>query len=540
MAKKLIIFLVVLAITVPAFAITSAQDDEQVLYVALDVGPGGNNNAMPYNYGAGNTMFIKMFTPLFVWNADSTDVEPFIVESYESNEDFTVWTFKLREDVYFSDGEQLTAADVKFTADFMTAPDIALSRFSEVNLAFGPILGFDEYRNGEADELVGVQVQDDFTFTYTLSEPNPRMYGRMYHTYIFPEHAIDFEPSEYETTDFWFSDKQVGAGPFHVSDFARDEFMELVPNEYYFKGEPKLDRLVNRYFPDETAAVLALTAGEIDFTYISPDVIGTLDEDTFEIWGGNSYVSVMFHLNYNTSPEPWQELKVRQAFLYAIDRDAIVETVLEGTHSVLPCTAPLTDVYPEGLNYFEYDPDKAKQLLDEAGVDPSDLGPIDWITHPGYTNPTHKDAIQAVQAYLAEIGIEAEMRYLDIATWRSTYLKEGYNMGYRGIAYRIFGPPIELLYTNDGAHGGNVTGWDFEATGFETVVEEILDAPTFEEYQAKLGELCMMENEQLPWLPMWVGDRFGAANQRIKDFYWYPAGGGGPYDDHAELWYIED
>ena len=539
MSKKLIVLLVALALLVPSFAMTSAQEGEQVLYVGLDVGPGGYNNSMPYNYGAGHTMHVKMFSPLFIWNADSTDVVPFIVESYEANDDFTVWTFKLREDVYFSDGVQLKASDVKFTADFMTAPDILLTTFNHINEAFGQIQGFAERRAGEADELVGVQVIDDFTFQYTLTASNPRMYSLMYGTYVFPEQAIDFLPSEYESTDWWYSDREVGSGPFKVANFQRDEYMELVPNEYYFQGKPKLDRLVERYFPDETAAVLALVAGEIDFSYISPDVIPTLDQNTFEIFGGNSYVSIFFHINYLHSPEAWKDLRVRQAFMYAIDRQAIVDAVLEGTHSVIPCLSPVSDIYPEGMNDYAYDPDKAKALLAEAGVDPADLGTIDWITHPGYANPMMQDAIQASQAYLADIGIKAEMRYLDLPTWRSTYPAGDYGMGYRGQGYRIFAPPLDALYTNAGGQGGDMVGWDWAATGFEDKVTEINTAPTFDEYKARLGELCMMENEQLPWLPMWVGDRFGALNKRVHDFYWYPAGGGGPYDDHAELWYVE-
>ncbi|HML20282.1 MAG TPA: ABC transporter substrate-binding protein [Aggregatilinea sp.] len=541
MMKRLIAIFLVLAVAIPTFSVTSAQGDEQVLYIGLDVGPGGYNNSMPYNYGAGHTMHSKMYTPLFIWNADSTDIVPFIVESYESNDDFTVWTFKLREDVYFSDGEQLTASDVKFTADFMTSSDINLENFNHINEAFGQIEGFEAHRNGEAEELSGVQVVDDFTFQYTLSSSNPRIYGRMYGTYIFPQHAIDFAPADYQTTDWWYNaDKQVGSGPWVVADYKRDEYIELAPNEYYFQGKPKLDRLVNRYFPDETAAVLALAAGEIDFSYVSPDVLPTLDPDTFEIYGGNSYVSIFFHINYNNSPEEWQDLRVRQAFMYAIDRQAIADVVLEGTHMVLPCLVPIESVYTDNLNDYAYDPDKAKALLAEAGVDPADLGTIDWVTHPGYANPLMKDAVQASQAYLADIGIQAEMRYLDLPTWRTTYLAEGYQMGFRGQAYAIFSPPLAALYTNAGAQGGDINGWDYAATGFEDVVNQALTAPTFEEYTAKLGELCQMENDQLPWLPMWVGERYGALNQRVKDFYWYPAGGGGPYDDHSELWYIED
>jgi peptide/nickel transport system substrate-binding protein len=511
---------------------------EQVAVMALDVGPGGYNNSMPYNFGAGHTMHIKMFTPLFVFNDTSTDVVPFIIEDYSSNDDFTVWTFKLREDVVFSDGEPLTTEDFKFTAEFMTSPDLNVNNVQHRNTCFGNLIGFDEKVAGEAEELEGFEVIDDYTFEWTLSSGQAFQYATMYGCYVLPAHAIDFTPAEYESTDWWYSDRQVGAGPFHVSDYVKDEYMELIPNEYYFKGRPKLDKIVERYFAEETPAVLALAAGEIDFTYISPDVIQTLPEGKFEIYGGSSYVTIFHQPMYKEIGDAWKDVRVRQAFLHAIDRQAIADEVLWGTHTVLPCAVPIQEFWPDGLNQYEYDPDKALALLEEAGVDPADLGPIDIITHPGYANPMMQDVIQAIISYLAEVGIEAEIRFLDLPTWRTTHVLEGYDLSFRGMGLPIYTRSYSVIESNAGRQGGDAIGYDFEADGFEAAIEAVYAATDYETYAQRMGELCALENEVLPNLYMFVGDRFGAASLSLKDFYWYPAPGGGPYDDHAELWYI--
>ena len=149
-------------------------------------------------------------------------------------------------------------------------------------------------------------------------------------------------------------------------EFVRDQFWAVVPNPNYWNGAPKLDRLINRYFEDETAATLALEAGEIQFTYVSGDVALRLAEnDNYVIYQGPS--GVTNYLIFNMREERFQDVRVRQAVLYAIDREAIAEIVLGGTATVVPCLAAYPAMWPEEYNDYAYNPDLARQLLEEAG-----------------------------------------------------------------------------------------------------------------------------------------------------------------------------
>jgi peptide/nickel transport system substrate-binding protein len=402
-------------------------------------------------------------------------------------------------------------------------------------------LGYEEHINGEADELVGVQVLDDYTVEYTLSTPNPRHFTTQYRTYFLPEHAIDFTPAEFMETDWWVnSEKQVGSGPFVMGEFVKDEYGTLEKNPLYFEGEPKLDRIVDRFFGgDITAAVLALAAGEIDFTYLEPTDIETLGEG-FNIYSNNSNVPVYTDIHYRNPdvPEYWRDIRVRQAIMYAIDRPAITDQVLDGTHYPLPCPVPFPDLWHEDVNWFEYDPEMALSLLEEAGINPADIE-MEWVGHAGYDNIHHNSALQAVQAYLADIGVTMTYRFVDVPTFRDRYTAEGeWTFHYRGTAMPIYGAEYGRGWSNAGSQGGDFKGFDMVEVGLEDAIAAINMAPTDEEYFDAIRNFCLLYNQALPDLTLWIGNRYGAAGENVMDFWWQPAGGGGPYKDDSHLWYI--
>ena len=432
----------------------------------------------------------------------------------------------------------MTANDWKFTADLVTSPDFDTTQLAHRNLAFQDVVGFEEHVAGEADELAGVQVIDDKTIEYTLTSSNPRHFTNQYRTYILPEHAIDFGPADYLTTD-WFrnSEKMVGSGPFLVSDYEPDQYMIMAKNPNYFEGEPKLDEIVIRFFGgDITAAVLALAAGEIDFTYVDPTDTATLPGG-HEIFSAPSNVIVYLGLHYPNIDEHFQDIRVRQALLHAIDREAITEQVLQGTYYALPCPVPLTELWPDDLNPYEYDPAKATALLEEAGVNPADIS-MNWVGHSGYDNILNNSALQAVQAYLGEIGItDVTYQFQDIPTFREGYQADGpWQFQYRGWGYPPYGADPGGKWSNSGSQGGDFKGYDMVAEGFEDAIDKIKTAPTTEEYFAAMSDFCALHNEKLPDLQLWVGNRYGAAKDTIDGFYWQPAGGGGPYKDDSHLW----
>jgi peptide/nickel transport system substrate-binding protein len=512
---------------------------DQTLVAAFGVGPGGGEPEMgkPWTGGGANHVHIKLYITPTILNEDLSDIIPYALESWEHNDDFTVWTYKLREDILWSDGKPLTAHDWKFTADFVTASDFASDFLNHRALAFAQVVGYEARVRGEADALEGVTVIDDYTVQYTLTSSNPRHHTTQYRTYILPAHAIDFEPSQHLTTDWWLDpSRQISSGPFVVAEFVRDSFLILEKNPRYFEGAPKLDRIIIRHFGgDTTAAVLAFAAGEIHFTYLDPTDVETL-RGGYNIFANNSNVPVYTDIHYSTVPEFWQDIRVRQAILYAIDRRAITDQVLNETHFPIPCPVSFPHLWPEDVNWYEYNPERARQLLSEAGVDPSEIV-MEWVGHAGYDNIDHNSALQASQAFLADIGIRMTYRFVDVPAFRERYTADGpWTFHYRGSGMPLYPAEYSRAWVNAGADGGDFKGFDMVGAGLEAAVEAINAAPTTEEYFEAIRNFCAIHNETLPDLQLWIGNRYGVASTNVADFWWQPGGGGGPYYDQSHLW----
>ncbi|MBV7336650.1 ABC transporter substrate-binding protein [Chloroflexi bacterium TSY] len=516
-------------------AAAPAGPAEQVLIGGFDVGPGGDPQGVLYNNGAGNTWFVKMFTLLIMMSSDFSEhtSDGALAVDWSPNEDATVWTFNLREGVKWHDGEDFTASDLKWTAEFVSAPQAAVTHFG-IGQA-DQIVGWSEYNSGEADEIAGIRAVDDLTLEIELSAPNPRFYDAVRGFYALPEHAIDFEPTEIFNADWWFT-SPVGTGPFKFGAFEKDQFMELVPNELYWDGAPKLEKLVNRYFVDETAAVLALESGDIDFSYVSADVASRFEGNPdYQIFSGPSFVTNMF--NYNYENDVWKDKRIRQAIMYGIDRASIVSDVFNGTAQATPCQDPYPQFWPEDANYYEYNPDKARELLAEAAADGVTLDGINLDIPTYYTSQLAKDILTVMQANLADVGVNVNPTFLDVPTWR-TVVDD--NTAEWNIAYR-------------GAGGGPASygsGWYVEetATRSQQFVQDeayvdlwaAMDAAqTPEDYKAARTAICKYQNEEATLGYWWVSTRYGIAAIHVADFHYFPAPGGGPFVDNSQEWNIK-
>ena len=177
--------------------------------------------------------------------------------------------------------------------------------------------------------------------------------------------------------------------------------------------------------------MLALKSGEIQFTYASGDVAQQLKKDAnFQAFSGPSGVTNYLIFNYRNPI--FKDQRVRQAFMYAIDRKAITETVLQGTAQVVPCIGAFSSMYPaaDKLNDYAYNPDKAKQLLKDAGAE----GKINVEVVTYYNQQFHLDAMAAMQQYLNAVGIKITPKVQDVPTYNGYfYTGKGWDISYRGI-----------------------------------------------------------------------------------------------------------
>ena len=291
------------------------------------------------------------------------------------NDDHTEVTFHLEEGVKWHNGEELTVDDFLFAWEIIADPDYAGTRFSNVD----QIEGASAYRRGEADEIEGVAIIDDYTMTVTFEEADIHAFTNLW---IYPEpraHLGHLDVSDMPESDE-IRKNPVGLGAFKVSEIVPGERVEMTAFSDYWKGEPHLDSVVYRIVDGLLAGEL-LAQGELDMIQLSRSQAVDLEGDDrvqLEQIEALSYSYIGFNLGHwdgreNVMDNPkFADKRVRQAFAHAIDREGIVNSFNDGYGTVIDAPGAVNSwAYPDesALNTYTYNPERARSLLEEAGYE---------------------------------------------------------------------------------------------------------------------------------------------------------------------------
>ncbi|MBY4628856.1 ABC transporter substrate-binding protein [Rhizobium croatiense] len=507
---------------IPAF---TGPAQAATLSGGFDVGPGGfQGNFNPLAATGGFTWLSVYFEPLVTYDEKLEKVVGQLASSYEVSGDQMTYTFKLA-DAKWHDGKPFTAKDAKFT--------IELAK----NAKTGSVLA------ARLNAVSSADAKDDKTLVIKLSAPSASLMDTLTKVMMLPEHALSQIPADQLAKNTWWSTAPIGTGPFKFTKYVTDQYVELAANADYRGGKPALEKIINRYFANPAAAIAALRAGEIQFTYVdSNDLTAFNNNKDFRVIEGNSFV--VNYLGFNHDSPIWKDVRVRQAVMYAINRDAIIQSLYGGAAKPANCAYIADQVVPKGIETYAYDPEKAKQLLKEAGWDQINGDkPITLLTY--YTTPLAANVMAAVQAMLAQVGINVTPRAVDTPTYNSIVLNPTpdvaqFQMVYAGLQN---GPDpgsinVGLNEKQIPPAGPNV------ARVRMPVLTAALDAALSEtdaaEREARYQEVCKVMNKELPWGPLWVAKRYGVASAKLKDFIWTPAPGGGPYQAHPGKWAIAE
>lgn len=335
--------------------------------------------------------------------------KPSLAESWEVAPDGKTVTFKLRKDVKFHDGIPFTAADVQFT-------------IMEILKKVHP-RGINTFR-----DVTAVETPDDFTAVLRLSNAAPYMLSALsgYESPMLPKHIF----GQGDIRTHVNANSPVGTGPFKFVEWRRGELVRLDKNpDYWRKGLPYLDRIVIRFINDEATRTAALEKGEAHVAGFGAvpysDAKKLAQLSSIEVTTkGYEMISPVVELLINTKRAPMDNQKVRQAMAYAIDRQFIVDNIWFGFGK--PATGPMSSNFaPSGLytaDVTKYQtPDaieKANKLLDEAGFPREEGGMRFEIVHDITPyGPEWQRFGEVVQQQLGKIGINASLRYEDVATW---------------------------------------------------------------------------------------------------------------------------
>lgn len=286
---------------------------------------------------------LLIFSGLTAHNGQN-EVVPALAESWDFDAESCTYTFHLRPNLKWHDGEALTAEDVKFTIEAIMDPEN----------------GSENAPNYE--DVEEISVIDDRTVAFRLAAPNAAFIDYMSMA-ILPKHLLEGE--DMQTSDFFRA--PVGAGPYKLAAWDEGQAITLVRNEDYFRGAPKIDRIIFKIVPDDSAKALQLQSGELDLALLTPKdaqlFAGNGDFACYDMQTSD-YRGILFNFNN----EYWQKNRdLIPAICCAIDREAIVQAVLLGQG--MAAYGPLQrNIYNNpDVERYDYDPERARRILEDAG-----------------------------------------------------------------------------------------------------------------------------------------------------------------------------
>jgi oligopeptide transport system substrate-binding protein len=346
------------------------------------------------------TIIFRIFEGLVDLDPVSLEVVPSLAERWEISGDGLTYTFYLKKDVTFHNGREVTSADFRYSFERCLTP----KNISERSWVLAPIKGADDMLSGDADTLSGLETPDDYTVILTLEQP-----FAPFLSYICMEAASAVAHESVGTDGF----TPIGTGPYKFMSWQHDIRVSLEAYADYHGGIAEIERVDYEVIPDVGVAYQKFLAGELDLVNeIPPGQLKLITErlpDAVKIWPflRNEYIG------FNHTRPPFKDnLKLRQALSWAVDRDRIVEDLYEGAatpaNSVLP---PGMKERDDTINEYGFDLEKAKQLLAEAGY-PGGEGLPElslWYNN----NEMHQQNVQFVQSTFKKIGVNIRLKSLD-------------------------------------------------------------------------------------------------------------------------------
>ena len=353
-----------------------------------------------------------MFLPLMELDAD-LNFEGMLADSIttEDNKNFIV---HIDDAATWSDGTPVTADDVVYTALRLASP--VIGNTAMMYYVFEGV-GDDGFVEEGAESIDGIQKVDDKTVQFTTKEEMPiTTFENSYARYLLtlPKHVIEQYSEEELSTADWFNHPDVVSGPFIVTDFDVDHYISYEANKDYWKGAPKIDKL-NIKIVDGSQLYAGLQSGEIDITQQTMSDIPQEDYesvealDNVEVVYGSPVTNQSVFIQTKNVPD----VKVRQAMLYAIDRQQILEELLNGHGEIVDgFLSSASPFYDDSLTPISYDPEKAKTILEDAGCTMSENGfyerngkEIGFVISVMAGEQDRIDIAQAAAQQLRDIGI---------------------------------------------------------------------------------------------------------------------------------------
>jgi peptide/nickel transport system substrate-binding protein len=438
---------------------------------------------------------------------------PHLATSWETSDDGLEWTFNLRQDVKFHDGTPLNAEAVVFTFE---------RAYNEDHPAHA--IGTWDNWSWYLYMVQKVEAVGDYAVKFTLEYP----YAPFLDTLANNATSI-VSPAAYMEKKDKFRVEPVGSGPFKFVEWMKDDRIVLEKNPDYFLGEPKLDKLIYRVMPESTTRLSALKTGEAHvLSDVPPEIAQLIEKEPALHLVSHPGLDISF-IRFNMRPdlegyqEPLGDRRVREALAHSIDRQAILDRFFLGYGEV--AENPIPSVIwgrDESLKLPEYDPQKARELLAEAGYPDGFETTLRFWPVPFASLPQPAKIAEAIQSYLKEVGIDAEIVVEEEGTHWEAFTTGKTNLVITGWVGDFADP-----------HNFLAPMWEDEVAGFDAgwknaEFKDLINSAQQETDQAKRTELYYQAQkiffDELPGLPLFTGMKIGAYSDKVVDLVMRPDG----------------
>ncbi len=531
MKQKILSLLLILALTLTAAACESADDvsaslpadsdtaqdsdllpaaaeGEKILNIGVTDSLGGINPFSIDQTEINKYAMDLIFLPLMELDKD-LNFQGMLADSI-TTEDNLHFIVHIDDDATWSDGTPVTAADVEYSVLRYASPVVG-----NTTLLLYAFVGTDDetgFVEEGATSIEGVTALDDKTVQFTAKSPMAlttfqNSYARYLH--ILPKHVIENFSEEELTSNDWFNHPDVISGPYFLTDYDLDHYVSYTANQNYWKGAPKIDRL-NIRVVDGSQIYAGLQSGEIDITHHTMTAIPQEDYESIEAL---DHVKVVYGSPITNQSAFIQtanlpDKRVRQALVYAIDRQQLVDQLLKGHGEVvdgfLSSASPFFD---PSIQSIPYDPDRARELLEEAGWDSSRT--LRFYVNSG--DSTFVNGVQVIAAQWAAVGINVEITTVDLATLMTIAGTTDYDIMAVQYTYAPVDPYPDVTWLLGGE--GSWTGYsDDEVTAALEKTQQTSDP---DEISRLYSIVDQKMQEDVPMFSVYIISAQGAVNDRV-------------------------
>ena len=459
---------------------------------------------------------VEIFSGLVTLNTD-LQLIPDIAESWEI-EKGTIYTFKLRDNVKFHNGNPVTAQDFKWSieraADPKTASPVADTYLND-------IIGVKEYIDGNASEISGITVIDDLTLQIATDAPKAYFLAKL--TYP-TAYVLDRDVVENGGKSWWI-DNPVGTGPFKLSEYRIGERLVLDRNEDYYR-QP---------LAGVETVVMNLAGGQAMAMYENDEIeitgVGLFDLDRIldpneplnkELVVAPPGFSISY-IGFNAQMAPFDDSRFRKALNHAIDKELIATEVLselvQPAYGILPPGFP---GYTDEIVGLRYDPDLARTLLAESNYADPNSRPRIVITVPGTGGTIGLDLEVVLEMWKQELGVEVEIQQVEWATYLEDLEAKKFQ-AYAGLGWEADYPDpqdfLDILFHSE----SSINHGDFRNSEIDAILETARTETDILKRVNLYHEAEQMIVNEAAWVPMWfTGDRYALVKSYVRDYVMTP------------------